>query len=184
MARLALQALDLSDGSTIGVRTAEEPDAAAWVDLIRALDGSDPPFATQADERDLDLERRARSVRARAEAPADLLLLALLGPRVVGYVDFQAHRLRRMAHVGWFHMGVHPEAQRRGIGSALLRALVQWARANPAIEKVCLGMFSTNAPGLVLYRKAGFAEEGRRVGEFKLGPGRYVDNVEMFLRVK
>jgi RimJ/RimL family protein N-acetyltransferase len=81
-------------------------------------------------------------------------------------------------------MGVRPSAQHRGVGTALVDAMLAWARAHPRIQKVCLGVFSTNTVALALYRSLGFEEEGRGRRAFRLGPTTYVDDVEMGLFVK
>lgn len=166
------------------MRSAQEGDVPTWIELLRALDASDPPFGTDPDERDMDPGRKVEAVRDHLARPDDLLLLAVRDGRAVGYLDFTAYRRRRRAHVGWFHMGVDPAVNRQGVGSALLGTLIAWARENPRIEKVALAAFATNEAGLALYRKFGFREEGRRAREFRLGPDRYVDDVEMALRVK
>lgn len=66
----------------------------------------------------------------------------------------------------------------------MLKTLLEWAQANPLIEKVGLAVFSTNARVIELYRRLGFVEEGRRAKEIKFGPGKYVDEVLMGRFVK
>jgi RimJ/RimL family protein N-acetyltransferase len=63
----------------------------------------------------------------------------------------------------------------RGIGTALLRTLLDWAESNPIIEKICLEVFATNENAIRLYKKLGFVEQGVGTKEVKLGPGQYVD---------
>nr|WP_297428671.1 ribosomal protein S18-alanine N-acetyltransferase [uncultured Actinotalea sp.] len=58
-------------------------------------------------------------------------------------------------------IGVDPAAQRRGLGSALLAALVQRARDLGA-EAVLLEVRVDNEPALALYRRHGFELLGRR----------------------
>jgi len=36
----------------------------------------------------------------------------------------------------------------QGIGRCLIETLLTWAVANPLIEKVCLGVFSTNSSAI------------------------------------
>jgi RimJ/RimL family protein N-acetyltransferase len=62
-------------------------------------------------------------------------------------------------------------------GTASLQTLLDWAQANPAIEKVCLAVFVTNSAAIGLYEKLGFAEEGRRRRDIRRGPEDYVDTV-------
>lgn len=77
---------------------------------------------------------------------------------------------RLVAYAGlWFDgdvaqvmtIGVDPAAQRRGLGSVLLGALVQRARDLGA-EAVLLEVRVDNEPALALYRRHGFELLGRR----------------------
>ena len=60
-----------------------------------------------------------------------------------------------------FSMWVAPEARGQGAGSALIDAVVDWARAAgyPAIG---LGVTTTNASAIALYARKGFADIGER----------------------
>lgn len=58
--------------------------------------------------------------------------------------------------------------------------MVAWAAQHPLIEKVCLGVFSTNHRVIALYKSMGFAEEGRKIKEFKLNDTEYIDDILMY----
>lgn len=64
---------------------------------------------------------------------------------------------------GLFGMWVAPEARGSGLGLALARAVVDWARARGARE-IGLWVVASNAAAIRLYRRAGFVESGRRTG--------------------
>ena len=65
---------------------------------------------------------------------------------MIGTLNFKNNsRRKRLAHGGSFGMGVHPDWRGRGIGEALLRGLLDWAQANPQIEKVSLAVLADNA---------------------------------------
>ena len=72
----------------------------------------------------------------------------------------------------------------KGIGKALLQELLNWAEQNRYIEKVSLGVFSTNINAISLYKKMGFIEEGRKIGEAKLNDNEYIDDVLMYKNLK
>ena len=91
---------------------------------------------------------------------------------------------KRLEHNGMLGISVRREFRGRGVGEALLSALLDWARANPLIEKVSLAVFADNAPAIALYRKLGFKEEGRREREIKFGEGQYKDDLLMAVWVK
>jgi ribosomal-protein-alanine N-acetyltransferase len=67
-------------------------------------------------------------------------------------------------------IAVDRAVQRRGIGAALLRGLIQEA-ALAGAEEVLLEVRASNRRAMELYGKAGFAEVGRR-------PGYYLDPME------
>ena len=71
-----------------------------------------------------------------------------------------------------------------GIGKVLLKELLGWAEKTPFIEKVSLGVFSTNHRAISLYKSMGFVEEGRKIKEFKLSDKEYVDDILMSKFVK
>jgi ribosomal protein S18 acetylase RimI-like enzyme len=66
------------------------------------------------------------------------------------------------------------------VGSALLQAATGVAR-DLGLHKLSLEVFAHNAAAIALYRKAGFAEEGRRVGQYRRASGELWDSVVMGL---
>jgi ribosomal protein S18 acetylase RimI-like enzyme len=134
-------------------------------------------FAAVAEERDgigteppVDVEARA------ASWTLDGLLVAVADGKVIGsiHVGTSGHGF------GEIGMAVAREWRGRGVGSALMEAAIDWARAQ-GLHKLSLGVFAHNAAGLALYRKYGFVEEGRRVKHYRRQSGELWDSIEMGL---
>lgn len=68
----------------------------------------------------------------------------------------------------------------RGVGTALVAAAIEWARAH-GLHKLTLGVFPHNDAAVALYRKLGFAEEGRRTQHIRRANGELWDVIEMGL---
>ncbi|MFD1427841.1 GNAT family N-acetyltransferase [Kroppenstedtia sanguinis] len=83
------------------------------------------------------------------------------------------------SHTGFFGMSVSQPWRGRGVGSALLQTLLDWAETHPTIEKVCLEVFADNDRAISLYHRLGFQEEGRWNRQVKTGEGKYVDLLQM-----
>ena len=68
------------------------------------------------------------------------------------------------------------------MGSALVQAGVGWAR-DRGLHKLCLEVFPHNTAAIALYRASGFAEEGRRVRQYRRGSGEFWDSIVMGLEL-
>lgn len=64
------------------------------------------------------------------------------------------------ATAGLFAMWIAPEARRHGVGAALVRAVVDWARSE-SYRRVILNVGEANAPAIRLYESCGFVATGK-----------------------
>lgn len=107
----------------------------------------------------------------------DLMLVAELDGQVVGSGGLHRQTGRR-THAGLIGMGVRDSWQRRGIGTALLGALVDSADNWLDIRRLELTVYADNVPAIALYERFGFELEGRmRAHSFRAGS--YVDTLLM-----
>jgi predicted N-acetyltransferase YhbS len=90
----------------------------------------------------------------------ELSLVAEVGGEIVGHVILSRGHLdiRRVLALG--PIGVLPEHQRRGVGSALMRAGLDLADNWLGLRRVELTVYTDNAPAIHLYEKFGFVGEG------------------------
>jgi L-phenylalanine/L-methionine N-acetyltransferase len=117
--------------------------------------------------------------RKRMENPSEdrTSIVAVLDGGVVGAASIWQNMGRRR-HVGGVGMSVHDDFHQRGIGSALLAALIDAADNWLDLKRLELTVYVDNTPAIGLYRKFGFEVEGtRRADAFR--DGKYVDSFEM-----
>lgn len=74
-------------------------------------------------------------------------------------------------------VGVHPNVQGKGVGTALLAAIKPLA-AERGIHKLTLRVLATNPAAIQLYQKSGFEVEGRLREEFWI-EGQFIDDLLM-----
>ena len=79
-------------------------------------------------------------------------------------------------------MGVHDEWQGKGVGTALVEALIDLADRWLNLTRLELSVWTDNEPAIRLYRKFGFETEGTLRG-YGFRDGRFVD-VHYMARVK
>lgn len=107
---------------------------------------------------------------------------AMVGPAVVGHLVLEDQTGAGM-HRAWLTMGLEPAYRRRGYGAQLIAAATEWARGQPWLSWIDLGVFSRNTPAHALYLKAGFQDIGLTPDRFRIG-GQSIDVVHMALRVE
>lgn len=186
MAVIDARRVVLPDGEEVVVRTGVADDAAAVVAHRVHISHTSAHNVVQPDELDGDLEKEREWLRERAERGYDLFIIALSDRDpglVLGALHFHSFKWRILAHHGEFGISVDESWRGRGVGTALINVLLDWARNHPTIEKVCLGVYEDNAGAIRLYERLGFRLEGRREKFFKTARG-YRDDLMMSLWVK
>jgi ribosomal protein S18 acetylase RimI-like enzyme len=163
------------DGRTVWLRPAIEGDAA---DLIREVDGvarEGKYFIRSRFEMDVEKER---AFIAKAKQEGNLMLMAILDERLVGWTTLFRANAEFLRHTAELGMGVIHEYRGIGIGTAMMDYALAWA-ADHGIEKVNLGVRASNHRAKSLYERFGFVQEGHRAREIKDLNGCYDDNIEM-----
>jgi putative acetyltransferase len=149
-----------------------EPDDAEGLARLHAMPGYRfgtlrPPHPTIASVRKF-LEKLPED---------DLLLGAFLETRLVGVAGLHRGHGRRR-HSAALGIGVADDVRGRGIGRALMQALLDAADQWLDIRRIELTVFYDNEEGIRLYERHGFEREGvLRAAAFR--DGRYVDVVAM-----
>jgi RimJ/RimL family protein N-acetyltransferase len=134
-------------------------------------------FAAIAEERDGIASEPPVDIDARASSwTIEGTFLAVAAGDVVGMAHVESSR----HGFGELGMGVARQWRGRGVGTALLTEVIDWARAQ-GLHKLILGVFAHNTAGIALYRKLGFVEEGRRVKQYRRTSGELWDSIEMGL---
>jgi RimJ/RimL family protein N-acetyltransferase len=163
------------------VSTSTPGAAAGQIEIRPAGDGDRRSlallFAAVAEERDriaaeppVDVEKRA------ASWDLERTLVALEAGRIVGLL-FVVESSFGFGEIG---MMVAADRRGRGVGTALVAAAIEWARAR-GLHKLTLGVFPHNDAAIALYRKVGFEEEGRREQHIRRANGELWDLLEMGL---
>ena len=105
----------------------------------------------------------------------DIILLACAGDEVVGHAGLHsAGRSPRRSHAMQLGMTVRKDWQGKGVGTTLMRAIVDLADGWLNVFRLELTVFTDNAPAIALYRRFGFELEGTHRA-YALRAGRYVD---------
>jgi RimJ/RimL family protein N-acetyltransferase len=161
------------------VRPAEAGDAAALVQLGADV-GSEPEgWLISGGWRGVGHERRyLRTVRRSGDAA---VFVAEAPEGIVGRLSVARDSHPASRHVADLGLMVAASHRRRGVGTALLDAAVDWARQT-GVRKLELHVFPHNEAAISLYEKYGFRREGYRKEHYRREDG-YVDAILMAIDI-
>jgi RimJ/RimL family protein N-acetyltransferase len=159
----------------VAVRPAREQDLDAIVDLFVEVAaegrwiGTEPP---------VDRVRRLERLSEALHNEQAVVLVAEMDGRVIGSLGMDLARYG-VANFGMLVSGVW---RGRGVGSALLRAGIGWAREVGA-HKIALQVWPHNAAAIALYEKFGFQREGLLRRHYRRRNGELWDAIVMGLQI-
>jgi RimJ/RimL family protein N-acetyltransferase len=151
----------------IKVRPAGDADRASIAALFAAVAEERTGIAA---EPPIDVEQFAADWRI------DVTLVAVTGGEIVGEINVDPSWMG-FGEIGMF---VASGWRGRGVGTALVAAAIEWARAR-GMHKLALSVFPHNDAAIALYRKFGFVEEGRLAQHVRRANGELWDLIEMGL---
>lgn len=138
-------------------------------------------FITEPNEFAGSAEQKAQQIHDLERSPNSLFLVARQHGDLVGFLTLSGGVLRRMRHTSKLEIMVDKQARGRGVGRALMRAAIAWARKSPLVQKIGLNVFADNERAVALYESLGFQREGHRQREYKMPDGTFRDDLLLYL---
>ena len=161
----------MTDGAELIVRSYEpERDLAAWTALHNQRPNASGTLRIPYTSEQEWAERRMGAAEGRG-------LIAELDGKIVGGAGFHLGR-GRLRHVGGFGMAVDSGYHGRGIGSALLAAIIDLADNWYNLRRLELEVHADNPAAIALYKKFGFEVEGV-YRNYSYREGAFVDALAM-----
>ncbi len=176
------------DGRSFIVREGQVTDAAQIIAHVHGIIAESRWSVTEPGEFQTTRDQEEAWILSLQQRPHNLLLVADFGtaeaPQITGTVSFTTQNRSRMRHRGRLGISVNAAYRGQGVGEALMRTLLDWATAEPELERIELSVFAHNTRAFNLYIKMGFHEEARLLHAFKLSDSTYYDEILMVNWVK
>ena len=140
----------------MNIRNALPEDAEKLIILMKHVENSGF-MLFEAGERQTSPESFKERIGSLEEGSA--IFIAEEQSEFNGYLLAMGEGVNRKRHSVYVALGIREGHRGKGIGAQLLEALEIWA-VRKQLRRIELTVMESNAPGLALYKKAGFEIEG------------------------
>lgn len=163
----------------VNIRSATLEDANTIVEAERTIAEEPGYFCSQPSE--LTIENVINTITS-AKNGNGLYLVAEFDGKIVGHAFLEIQHLQSLRHVADLNIAVDLGWQNQGIGTRLLKQIIEWAKESAMLRKIQLNVRATNSKAISLYKKLGFEEEGKLKDQVKVKDG-YIDDIIMGLNL-
>lgn len=160
------------------IREARIEDAEALLKHAVKVYGEGRNLLTAPEEFNVTLEQEVQWLKDNMEK-GHLTLVAEQESTIVGMLNATKGTRKRVKHICMFGISIQDDYCNNGLGSKMIQRLLEWAKEDKDIEKVCLEVFAHNERAIHVYEKLGFRVEGRKERHVKFEDGTYSDELIM-----
>ena len=170
--KLTQRMIDMSD-LKFSIRRAVSDDAKGFCELMEdesVFSGLlQMPFPTESSWKD--------RIGSRSNE-GDLQLVAVSEGKLISTVGVVGNQRMRRRHSCLLGISVIGPAQGKGVGTAMMKAITEYADKWTTFTRIELTVFADNTNAISLYKKFGFEEEGL-LRHYALRNGRFDDVISM-----
>ena len=149
------------------IRHATPDDAEGIIAMMKIVADEPDNGTTRASAADFDISPEDERALIADWTAADnaVFLVAVVDNEVIAMAN--AHGGKRGGrHSLTFGIAVAKPWRGKGIGTALLKRLIDWCRDNPTVKRLDLEVFNNNHGAIRLYERLGFKHEGVKRSAF------------------
>ena len=173
------------DGRTAPLRSAQLGDAAEMVRFLVDVCGETEFLLAYPEERQsLTVERERAFLTNTLNSGDELMLTAWVDGQLAGVANINFSTRLKMRHRANVAISIRRAYWNLGLGTALLNALVDAAKARPEVRQVELEFIEGNRRARALYEKVGFRVVGVHPDAFVLKDGTMRNEYLMQLKIR
>lgn len=170
----------MRNGKTILLRKAVPEDAEKIIDYLKKVCVETDNLTFGLEDMPITLESEIEYLKAIQSSNVSVHFVVLCDDEVIATANISGKSRPRMAHVASLGISVLRDYWHCGVGSMLMKAMIDWAKAGGVIRKINLTVRSDNQTAIALYHKFGFRYVGTLHDEMRVD-GQSVDLDEMEL---
>ena len=172
----------LKNGSELLVRKATEEDAEQMAQFKMHISRESDFLSFGENEIEITAETERRIIQTENTTDNSVIIIALIDDEIAGFVTFKGGAKIRKRHAGEMGISVRKKYWGLGIGSLLLKVIIDWAKGTQVIRKMDLLTRADNEKAMKLYEKYGLKKEGILTRDMCIN-GVFYDSVSMGLPI-
>lgn len=176
-----MKEINVKDKKVI-IRKANKSDAKGLIDYLNTIGGESDFLTFGQGQFDKSIEEEKAFIENALKKDNALFIVAEINGKIVGNLNFSGGPRERTAHTGEFGVSVLKAYWGKGIGEELMKYLINWSKRSGIIKKINLRARLDNTPGIQLYKKLGFREEGVVKRDFLIN-GQFYDSLLMGMMI-
>ncbi|MBP2027176.1 RimJ/RimL family protein N-acetyltransferase [Acetoanaerobium pronyense] len=177
-----LKEIILDDGSIVRIRRAEVRDAKNLLDYINKAGGESDFLTFGAGEFGRDVKGEEEFIKNISAQDNALFIVAERNGEIIGNAGITGGPRPRIRHTGEFGLSILKDYWGAGIGTAIVKVIIDWSRDSDIFRKINLRVRSDNEGAIHIYKKLGFKEEGLITREFYVN-GKFYDAIWMGMEI-
>lgn len=172
----------LKNGQSLILRKAEVNDALKLIKYLNIVGGETDNLLFGANEFNLGEEQEKAFIENISNKENSIMIVGLIDGKVVSVAQISAAARNRISHNAEIAISVKKEYWGIGVGSEVMRTLIDFAKDTKKIKNISLGVKASNLKAKKLYSKFGFKEIGVHKDFFSIN-GKYDDEILMDLHI-
>lgn len=174
--------MNLNNGKTLIIRTANKKDAQGLIEYISKIGGESDFLTFGENEFNISIQQEEAILESHIDVENKIYLIAEVENEIVGSLNYSGGIRQRTKHTGEFGISVSKKYWGLGIGKELIKYMIQWAKEGNVVKKINLRVREDNEAAINLYIKLGFKKEGIISRDFYVG-NRYYSSIAMGLEI-
>ncbi|MDX2304565.1 MAG: GNAT family N-acetyltransferase [Microscillaceae bacterium] len=152
--------ITLKNEELLSVREGVKEDASAAIDYLNRVAYETDFLSFGGGEFTKTIAEEEQYIERHQNCENQIFLIAEIKGEIAGILTVDASPKSRFRHVVEFGISIPKAHWGKGIGSILIRIMIDWAKEGKVIRKINLKVRSDNESAIQLYKKFGFEIEG------------------------
>lgn len=153
--------LPLKNGIFITIREAVKKDASMLIETVSRYIMDSKHLISVIEEFNPTIDEEKNRIHFYNDKNNSLLLVACYKNKIIGNIELRGETRRKIKHNATLGLGILSQWQNLGLGAALMKQAINWAKQNPTLENIWLNVHATNAIAIQLYERLNFVHSGQ-----------------------